>query len=230
VRSQLAAIFGNVVLAIPVAMLIAWLWLAISGSPFVSVEKSAKLLAEINPFTSGAVIYAGIAGVCLFLSGLIAGYHDNLAAYDKIPQRLRALGWLSRLLGRSRLDRLAGYIENNLGAIAGNFYFGCLLGGMAGLGVLLGLPIDIRHIAFSSAFSGFALVGLEFDLGVRLVLVTVLGLVLIGLTNLLVSFSLAIYVAMRSRKVTFQHWRMLLRTLARRALTQPARFLLPPGA
>ena len=228
VRSQIAAILGNVALAIPVAMLIAWLWLAISGTPFVSVEKSGKLLAEINPFTSGAVIYAGIAGVCLFLSGLIAGYHDNLAAYDRIPQRLRALGWLSRLIGPARLGRLAGYVENNLGAIAGNFYFGCLLGGMAGLGVLLGLPIDIRHIAFSSAFFGFSLVGLEFELGARLLLVTVSGLVLIGLTNLLVSFSLAIYVAMRSRKVTFMHWRMLLRTLVRRLLTQPSRFLLPP--
>ena len=61
-----------------------------------------------------------------------------------------------------------------------------------------------------------------------MLLVTVSGLVLIGLTNLLVSFSLAIYVAMRSRKVTFMHWRMLLRTLVRRLLTQPSRFLLPP--
>ena len=228
VRSQLAAIFGNVALAIPVAMAIASLWMLLSGTAFVTVEKSGKLLAEINPFTSGAVIYAGVAGVCLFLSGLIAGYHDNMAAYDRIPQRLRALGWLSRLLGPSRLDRVASYIENNLGAIAGNFYFGCLLGGMAGLGVLLGLPIDIRHIAFSSAFFGFSLVGLEFALSAQLLLVTVLGLALIGVTNLLVSFSLAIYVAMRSRKVTFMHWRILLQTLARRVLMHPAQFLLPP--
>lgn len=228
VRSQLAAIFGNVVVAVPMAMLIAWLWFAIGGTHLASHEKSMHLLADINPFTSGAVFYAAVAGVCLFLSGLIAGYHDNLAVYGKIPQRLRALGWLSRVLGQSRLDRLSRYVENNLGALAGNFYFGCLLGGMAGLGVLLGLPIDIRHIAFSSAFFGFSLVGTGFELGLGVVAVTVLGLALIGLTNLLVSFSLALYVAMRSRKVTFQHWRSLIRTLLVRLLKRPAQFLLPP--
>jgi len=227
-RSQIVAILGNVILVIPTAMLIAGLIYIASGQHFVSPEKAHQLLADIDPLHSGSFFYAGIAGVCLFLSGLIAGYHDNVAVYDKIPQRLRALRWLRKLLGEEKLDRVAGYIENNLGALAGNFYFGCLLGGMSAIGVLLGLPIDIRHITFSSAFAGFSVVGLDFAISAKILLMTTLGIVLIGAMNLAVSFSLALYVAMKSRKVTFAQWRLLVKALFTRLIIQPRQFFLPP--
>ncbi|MGZ8982544.1 MAG: site-specific recombinase [Methylotenera sp.] len=227
-RSQMIAIFGNVVVAIPIAMLIAWSIFYFGGQHFVSPEKAHHLLADIDPVHSGALFYAAIAGVCLFLSGLIAGYHDNLAVYNKIPQRLRALNLLQKLLGVARLDRVASYVENNLGALAGNFYFGCLLGGMAAIGVLFGLPIDIRHITFSSAFVGFAAVGLDFMLSWQTIAFAALGLALIGFVNLTVSFGLALYVAMKSRKVRFKQWRLLMRNLATRLNQHPGEFILPP--
>ncbi len=227
-RSQLVAIIGNVIIAIPTAVFLAWVYLNLTGRPFVDVDKASKLLADIDPLHSGAVLYAGIAGVCLFLSGLIAGYHDNLAIYNKIPQRLRAVGWLRRLLGEVRLARMSDYIENNLGALAGNFYFGCLLGGISGLGILLGLPIDIRHIAFSSAFFGFASFGLDFALTWQVVAYCALGLGLIGLMNLVVSFGLALYVAMKSRKLQFNQWRTFIFALLQRFNQYPIEFILPP--
>lgn len=227
-RSQLVAIFGNVVIAIPMAMLLAWTVLHFTGQSFIDADKANNLLADIDPVRSGALFYAAVAGVCLFLSGLIAGYHDNLAVYNKIPQRLRAVKWMQKLFGMQRLERVANYVENNLGALAGNFYFGCLLGGMSGLGILLGLPIDIRHIAFSSAFVGFASFGLDFMLSWQAAAYAALGLALIGLTNLAVSFGLALYVAMKSRKVRFNQWRTLVRSLASRLNQHPAEFILPP--
>jgi site-specific recombinase len=227
-RSQAIAIFGNVVIVIPLAMLIAIGIFMFTGEHFVSISKAESLLKDTDPFASGSVIYAAIAGVCLFLSGLIAGYHDNLSIYRKIPQRLRALRWLQALLGINRLDRVANYVENNLGALAGNFYFGCLLGGMSGLGVLLGLPIDIRHITFSSAFVGFASVGLEFMLAWQTVLYIAFSLALIGFMNLTVSFSLALYVAMKSRKARFKQWRLFIGNLATRLNRHPGEFIMPP--
>ncbi|PPC95065.1 MAG: preprotein translocase subunit TatB [Methylotenera sp.] len=227
-RSQAIAIFGNVVIVIPLAMLIAIGIFIFTGEHFVTLEKAETLLKDTDPFASGSVIYAGIAGICLFLSGLIAGYHDNMAIYRKIPQRMRALGWLQKLLGISRLDRVANYIENNLGALAGNFYFGCLLGGMSGLGVLLGLPIDIRHITFSSAFVGFSSVGLDFMLGWQTVLYLAFSLALIGFMNLTVSFTLALYVAMKSRKARFKQWRLFIGNLATRLNRHPGEFIMPP--
>src|SRR5690606_23816606 len=114
-----------VVIVLPFAMLLGGLYYGMSGHHYVSPGKAMHMLTEVDPLHSGSVIYAAIAGVCLFLSGLIAGYHDNLAMYNRIPQRLRALRWLRRTLGKARLERLATYVETNLGALAGNFYFGC---------------------------------------------------------------------------------------------------------
>lgn len=229
IRSQVAAIFGNVSVAIPTAMAIAYGIFTLTGQHFVAQEKAHHLIyADIHPLYSGALLYAAIAGVCLFLSGQIAGYHDNIAVYNKIAQRLKALQWLQRVLGVNRLNKVADYIENNLGALAGNFYFGCLLGGMAGLGVLLGVPIDIRHIAFSSAFVGFSIVGLDFQLSMHMLLLAFLSILLIGIVNLGVSFGLALYVAMRSRKLTFAQWPGLIVKVLSRLNQHPSEFVLAP--
>lgn len=227
-RSQLAAILGNVLVVIPMAILIAWGVKEATGVHFISPEKAHLLMAGTDPLHSLSVFYAAIAGVCLFLSGLVAGHHDNLAIYNRIPQRLKQLLWLERLLGKARLSRVADYVENNLGALAGNFYFGCMLGGMTAIGVLLGLPVDIRHITFSSAYLGFSLVGLDFAMEPRELLLGVLGIGLIGLTNLMVSFALALGVAMKARKVDFTQWSTLLKSLGKHFRQKPGDFFLPP--
>jgi site-specific recombinase len=228
IRSQTIAIIGNISLAAPVAILLGGGFYLLFGEHFVSPDKAQKILDDIDPIHTGTLFYAGIAGVCLFLAGLIAGYHDNMSIYNKIPQRLRALGWLQKLLGEARLEKVSRYLENNLGAIAGNFYFGCLLGGMAAIGVLLGLPVDVRHITLTSAFVGFSFVGLEFDITIKIALYAVFAILLIGTMNLLVSFGLALYVAMKSRKVSFVQWRRLAVALAKRLYRNPKEFFMPP--
>lgn len=226
-RSQFAAILGNVGIAVPLAMLIALAIHSLGGAHFVSTDEAHKLLAEVDP-RGGALFFAAVAGVCLFLSGLIAGYYDNLSAYNRIPQRLRQLRWPRRLLGEARMGRVASYVENNLGALAGNFFFGFLLGGATALGVLFGLPLDIRHIAFSSAYVGYASAALDFMMSWQMVAVTAAGVAGIGLVNLAVSFSLTLYVAMRARRITFDHARSLGRLVLQRLLTRPHEFILPP--
>lgn len=228
VRSQFAAIAGNIGLAVPTAMLLALAVYWQAGEHFVSPEKAHHLLAEINPIGSGALIYAAIAGVCLFLAGLVAGYYDNLCAYNRIPERLLQLTWPARLLGTARWGRFAAYVENNLGALAGNFFFGFMLGGVAGIGVLFGLPLDIRHISFSSAYWGYAMIGLNYGVEWQVSGLAAMGVLAIGLTNLTVSFYLALSVGLKARGITFaQRWK-LLQAIARRLLRQPREFLLPP--
>ncbi|MBL8481962.1 MAG: site-specific recombinase [Rhodocyclaceae bacterium] len=228
IRSQLVAILGNVLLAIPTAMVIAWAWAAFAGNAFVSPDKARSMLADIHPLDSPAVIYAGFAGICLFLSGLIAGYYDNKAVYDQIPQRIRQLRLPRRLLGEQRLGRIADYIRGHLGALAGSFYFGLMLGGVSALGVLLGLLVDIRHITFSSANFGFAAVALDFRLTREELISTGLGVAAIGCVNLTVSFSLALWLAMKAREVDFAQRSQFVRSLLRRLVTSPREFILPP--
>jgi site-specific recombinase len=228
-RTQFIAILGNVIIAFPVAYGLAWLYYFQSGHHLAAGGKAAHLLQDIDPLHSLAIFHAAIAGVCLFLSGLISGYHDNMAVYNRIPERLRQLRWARRLLGESRLRTLTGYIENNLGALAGNFYFGIMLGSMGTLGFILGLPLDIRHITFSSANFAFALVAEGNRVGWETALLCIFGLIVIGITNLLVSFSLALMVALRSRGVRYRQWLPLALLLLRRLVRHPGRYFLPPA-
>jgi len=227
-RSQIVAILGNVGIAIPLAALIAFAVLAASGEHFTTPEKSQHLLADQSLIHSGAVIYAAIAGLWLFISGLISGYYDNYAAYNRIPERILQLDWPRRLFGEARMRRVAAYVGDNLGALAGNFLFGFLLGGTTLFGLLVGLPIDIRHVAFSSAFLGIALVGLDFAPDLWIFVWAVLGVATIGFVNLTVSFVLALNVALRSRQVTDSSWRLLARSVVTHLVRQPRDFFLPP--
>ncbi|MBI3145445.1 MAG: site-specific recombinase [Pseudogulbenkiania sp.] len=227
-RTQFVAIVGNVLMAIPVAWAIAEGWKQLFGAQAVSVAKAQHLLQDLDPLASLSLFHAAIAGVYLFLSGLIAGYHDNLAIYRRIPERLAALPWLNRLLGERRTRCVAQYVEHNLGALAGNFYFGLFLGLTGTVGVLLGLPIDIRHITFASANLAFAAVGLDYLMSWQTLAWSVLGIGLIGLLNLLVSFNLALWVALRSRKLTLRDALPLLPAVGRHFLRRPLDFFWPP--
>ncbi|WP_259368316.1 site-specific recombinase [Chromobacterium violaceum] len=228
VRTQFVAIMGNVLLAIPTAALIALAWGALFGAPVVDAAKAHKLLHEIDPIHSLALPHAAIAGVFLFLSGLIAGYYDNKAIYRRIPERISGHRLLKRVLGENRAWRLGNYIEHNLGALAGNFYFGMFLGLTGTVGTILGLPLDIRHITFSSANLAFASVALDFQVPLSVVLLGCAGVGLIGVVNLGVSFFLALWVALRSRKLSGSLLLPLIPMLAKRFLRRPLGFFLPP--
>ncbi len=228
VRSQIIAILGNICIAIPMAGLIAFAVLGLTGEHFVSPEKARHLLEEQSLIHSGAVFYAGIAGICLFLAGLISGYYDNYAAYNRIPQRILQLDWPRRMFGEARIQRVAAYIGDNMGSLAGNLFFGFLLGGTTIFGVLFGLPIDIRHVAFSSAFVGIAFVGLDSAPDLSLLLWAAAGVAVIGFMNLTVSFALALNVALRARQVAEAQWRRMAASILNRLMRHPRDFFLPP--
>jgi len=226
-RSQLAAIAGNVMVALPVAVAIGAGLAALAGEPVIPLEKGAHLLADLDPL-SWAVPHAAIAGFYLFLSGLITGYFDNRAAYSDIGIRIARLRWLRGLAGAARAASIGAYIQDHLGGIMGNFLFGCMLGSTGVIGILLGLPLDIRHIAFSSANLGYALTSFQFVLPAMAIAWAALGIALIGLTNLAVSFALALRTALGARGIRFEHWGALLKAIWARFRSAPRSFVLPP--
>jgi site-specific recombinase len=226
-RSQLAAIAGNVMIALPVAVIVGLGLGLVADLPPISVDKGAHLIADLDPL-SWALPHAAIAGFYLFLSGLITGYFDNRAAYADIGPRLARLRWLRALFGRERAGRIGAYIQERLGGIMGNFLFGCMLGSTGVIGTILGLPLDIRHIAFASANLGYALVGFQFALPLKAIAWAALGIAAIGFTNLAVSFTLALRTAMRARGIRFEHGGLLFKALWQRLRQQPRSFVLPP--
>jgi len=229
-RTQLVAVLGNLATVIPISFLLALGWWYLTGHHLVNVFKARHLIEDSHPWHSLALLHAAIAGVWLFVSGLVSGYYDNKALYTRMARRVEQLHGLRRLLGKERLARFGRYVEDNLGGLMGNAVFGLLMGVTATVGFLLGLPLDIRHVTFSSANLAIGFVGLDYQVDLETLGVTLLGIALIGMVNLLVSFGLALWVALRARKIRFYHGFKLLRALGRRLRAAPLDFFIGPKA
>src|SRR5574343_214922 len=226
-RSQLAAIAGNILIAFPVAILLGlglghWL-----GASPVSADKAAHLLHDLDIF-GWAIPHAALAGVFLYLAGLISGYFDNRSAHNQVGSRIARLPWLQGLVGTERAKRVGGYIGKHLGGMMGNFLFGCMLGSAGIFGVILGLPVDIRHIAFSSANLGYVVIGSAAMPAWQTLSWAAFGVLCIGLTNLLVSFTLALRTAFRARRLQFSGTRALAAAVWQRFREAPGSFFIPP--
>lgn len=222
-RSQFAAVVGNVALALLVAFGIAYMSIR-RGETILSPEETAYYLQGLEPYP--ALLYAAIAGVWLFCSGLIAGYFDNRANLLELKERYFHHPLLKKLLKEKKRERLACYLHEHHGAMAGNFFFGVLLGITPYLGYMLDLPLDIRHVAFSTAYLGYSSMHIDISLGEFLLL---LGFVLlIGLVNLSVSFILALKVSLLSRDSYFGNLFSFVRLFAKEARSRPLELFFPP--
>lgn len=227
-RTQFIAVFGNLIIAFPVTYLLAWGYFSLQGQLLIPVVKAGQMLHDINPLHSLALFYAAITGVCLFMVGLISGYYDNKAVYSNLRVRIEQLHGLQRLLGKKRLIKFAAYMESNLGGLMGSLSFGIMLGSIGTLGYMLGLPIDIRQITFSASNFALALFSIENKASWQVVALATLGVLSIGFINLLMSFSLALFVALRSRRVRFYKWLTLLKALLMHFLKSPLDFFMQP--
>lgn len=222
-RSQFAAVMGNVLLALAVAFAVSFLFIR-SGEVILSSSQSAYYLQGLQPYP--ALLFAAIAGIWLFCSGLIAGYFDNRANLLDLQGRYFHHPLLKKILPDQTRKKLAHYIHDNHGAFAGNFFFGVLLGVTPFIGSLLNLPLDIRHVAFSTANLGYStlyadLSAAEFFLSLGFVL-------LIGFVNLSVSFILALKVSLMSRDAYFGSFFSFLKLLLLESLRHPHHLFFPP--
>lgn len=223
-RSQFISFVGNLAVAFPLAIAIAWGYGAWAGEAFISVDKGEKLLESIWPLVGGAVPYAAIAGVFLALSGLISGYFDNKVVASNIEARLIEQPLLKRLFSLPLRQKISAYICKNLGGLSGNISLGFLLGMAGYVGWATGLPIDIRHIAFSSANFGFAFYTIPID--PLTILLGALSILLIGAVNFSVSFGITLYLTLKSRGITFANTFKLLWKLLWAMVLRPWEFIL----
>jgi site-specific recombinase len=76
-RSQFIAFVGNVLLSFPIALLIIY-GLDVFFSQNLAIERSDKLLKDLDPFKSKAILHACIAGFYLFISGIISGISETI--------------------------------------------------------------------------------------------------------------------------------------------------------
>lgn len=203
-RSQSIAVLGNVLMAVSVASLITLGYQCLLNKPLLTSSQIEYQLHSIDPL--GATLwYAAIAGVWLFFAGLISGYFDNRCNYLNMRMRLQYHPLLRQCLSEEKRIRFAEYMHQNYGSIIGNLCFGMLLGLTGVIGYSLDLPLDIRHIAFSSANIGYAIISGE--LSFPIFIQSLCFVLLIGIVNLVVSFSLTLTLALRSLGAEIDSWK-----------------------
>lgn len=221
-RSQFAAVAGNVIFALIIAFAIAY-WFIYNGKTILSSTEVDYYLKSLQPFP--ALFFAAIAGIWLFCSGIIAGYFDNRADLLELKERYFYHPLLKKLLKDEKREKFANFLHEHHGSIAGNFFFGILLGMTPYFGYLLDLPLDISHVAFSTAYLGYC--SLHTDLSFADFFLILYFVLLIGFVNLTVSFILALKVSLLSRDTQFGNIFSFLKLLVIEILKKPHYLLFP---
>lgn len=228
-RSQLAALVGNVGMVVPVVLALDYLHRTWTGSPTLDVETATYVVASHHPWHSGTVFFAALTGVLLWASSIFGGWLENWSALHRLPEAIAQSPFLGRRLGRARAEWLShGYVRH-ISGIGTNVSLGFLLGAAPIVGKFFGAPVDVRHVTLSTG--AMTLAGASVG---PLAIVepafreAVLGLVIIGTLNFTVSFTLALAVALRARNVPLAALVALLRAVAVRLVRRPTSFLYPP--
>ena len=229
-RSQFAAIVGNLGMVIPVALAIDWAHVRLLGAHVLGHAKAVDTVHALHPLLSLTVPLAALTGVLLWLSSLFSGWVENWSVCHGLPDAIALDPRLRRWLGTDRARRLSAVYRAHISGIAGSVSLGVLLAFTPIVGRFLGLPLDSRHVTLStgSAVFGFSALPWRGTGGMASAFgATVGGIVLIALGNFLVSFALALWVALRARALPQGRRLALLRAIGARLVRQPLSFLFP---
>lgn len=221
-RSQFTAVLGNVTFALLIAIGVSYYIFSFNSVVFDGVE-AQYYLEKLQPFP--ALLYAAIAGVWLFVSGIIAGYFDNRADLLELEKRYYFLPIFKKLFKEERRKKIAMYLHEHHGAIAGNFFFGVLLGITPYIGYMIDLPLDIAHVAFSTAYLGY--ITMHTDIATFEFVVYFIFVLLIGLVNLTVSFVLALKISLLARDAYFGNLFSFLKLFFKEIKQHPLSLFLP---
>ncbi|EJL69185.1 recombinase [Chryseobacterium populi] len=225
-RSQFIAFVGNVLLSFPIALAIIY-GLDVFFSQNMAVERSDKLLKDLDPFKSKAILHASIAGFYLFISGIISGNIGNNSVFYQIPERIAKNLSIKRFFGARFAKKLSKYYAKNWPGIISNFWFGVFLGATAPVGLFFGLDLDIRHITFAAGNFAIGLYGKNFSVDSYAFWLSFFTVFLIGFFNFLVSFSLSMFLAFRSRKLNFGQVSEIYKEIFRYFIKHPFKFFIP---
>jgi site-specific recombinase len=227
IRTQIAGILGNVLVVAPVVLLAqgaAWL---LQGAPLIDAHTAHKVLDKLT-LAGPTLLYAAFTGVLLFLSSLIAGWWENWFVFHRLDSAIAHNPRIVRWLGRERAQRWSHWWRGNISGLAANCSLGMMLGLVPTLAAFFGLPIEVRHVTLSAGQLAAALG----TLGVPVLHEPafwwcVAAVPLTGALNVLVSFTLAFRLALRSRGLKVRDRGRLYAALRRRLREAPGSFLRP---
>ena len=225
-RSQFIAFVGNVVTAFSVPLLLVWL-IDMAFNFNLGGAKWHGLITDQSPVHSLALLHAAIAGVYLFLSGIISGSISNRDKHNQVYYRIQEHPLLKKSLGRKRTARLSKVYEKRSAGVISNFWFGVFMGTTASIGLFLGLNIDVRHITFASGNLALGIYGSNFLVTKSLLFWGIFGVALIGVVNFAVSFGLSLGLAFRSRDMSLFELQSVFSSVFQHFKSKPLTFFFP---
>ena len=229
-RSQLVSFLGNLIVVYPCSLLWIFALTKMAYKPILEPATANDLLLAVHPLRSLSFLYASIAGVFLFLSGIISGFGDNKVVVSSIGLRIEAHPFLKKKLSPKYLHKMASYIEKNLGPLLGNVSVGFMLGMSGFFGKITGLPFDIRHITFSTGNIALGFYASSIPNSIGFVLAILAGIFIIGFFNFVISFFLALQVAVRSRGLKLGDYPEVMAAILVYFKNHPAHFFFPQPA
>ena len=227
VRSQVAAVLGNVLVVFPAVIGLAMLFALVVGSPALS-EPQALQVFESQHLLGPSLIFAGFTGVLLFVSSIIAGWTENWFVLYRLDSAMHYNPRITRLLGQERAARWARFLRENLSGFAANISLGFMLGLVPAFAGFFGLGLDVRHVTLSTGQVGAASAALGLEvLHLPAFWWAAAALPLMGALNVSVSFYLAFRLALRAQNVSGVDRSRIYAAIRARMRSSPLSFFMP---
>jgi len=202
VRSQVAAVVGNLALVAPCVLLISTaMWFGL-GRPMIDAATAQHVLHDLN-LLGPSVLFAAFTGTLLFASSIIAGWTENWFVLHRLDSALRYNPRITARLGVARADRWATLMRNNISGLTSNVSLGLMLGLVPAFATFFGLGLDVRHVTLSTGQLTAAAASLGTDVFRQPAFWwCVAGVAVTGLLNVGVSFYCAFLLALRAHSVS----------------------------
>ena len=202
VRSQVAAVFGNVFMVVPAVLLVNVLVQLLLGRPMISHKEAAHILQTLT-LLGPTLLWAGFTGLILFASSMVAGWFENWFVLHRLDSAIRHNPRFTAVLGSERAARLSSYMRENVSGFASNISLGFMLGLIPAFTGFFGFELEARHVTLSTGQLAAAAASLGLD-ALRLPIFwwCVAAIPLIGALNLSISFYCAFRLALQAHNVS----------------------------
>jgi site-specific recombinase len=226
-RTQLAAALGNILAVSTGAVIFNLLWIRTFHTPYLPAAQAEKVYLSLRPLASATAIDAALTGILLWLAGLVGGWCENFAVYHRIPASI-AQHPLGLTIGADRMQKFADWVDRNIGPWSTSISLGYLLGFMPVFFEFFGLPLDVRHVTLNTGMFAFAAARFGSSVFSQVWLYSAMvGIAMMFVLNLGVSFAIASFVALRAYDVRHKERASILRYVFRQMMSSPLQFLFP---
>ncbi|MCU4118884.1 site-specific recombinase [Variovorax sp. N23] len=227
VRSQVAAVFGNVGTVVPVMLAIGAGTQWALGRPLIDAAHAREVLHGLS-LAGPTLLYAGFTGLLLFAASIVAGWTENAFVLHRLDSAMRYNPRIGAVLGAERARRWADFMRTHISGFASNISLGLMLGLVPAFAAFFGLGLDVRHVTLSAGQIGAAAASLgPAVLHEPALWWAVAAVPAIGALNVGVSFYFAFRLALRAHSVSGLDRARIRHAIGARMRSRPASFFLP---